>query len=216
MRGYACFVSAACLLAFVSAAAAGPAVDAAARAEALVTEGKTTEALDAFDAAYEALWNFMPLGFRNVHLVESSAGYGIYEEQADRSFRADERMAVYVEPVGYSYAETGDGYAIDLKTSLEIRDTDGRVVAEAKDSVDRLARDPPPQPRIQYDAVLPRPLHAAGRLCGGVQGPRHPFRQDRLLRGALHDASAGLSGRNPWRLGSPRLPRRLALQTAIF
>lgn len=133
MRGYACFVSAACLLAFVSAAAAGPAVDAAARAEALVTEGKTTEALDAFDAAYEALWNFMPLGFRNVHLVESSAGYGIYEEQADRSFRADERMAVYVEPVGYSYAETGDGYAIDLKTSLEIRDTDGRVVAEAKD-----------------------------------------------------------------------------------
>jgi len=133
MRGYACFVSAACLLAFVSTAAAGPAVDAAAKAEALVAEGKPAEALDAFDAAYEALWNFMPLGFRNIHLVESSAGYGIYEEQADRSFRADDRMAVYVEPVGYSYAETADGYSIDLKTSLEIRDTDGKVVAEAKD-----------------------------------------------------------------------------------
>jgi hypothetical protein len=126
-------VSAACLLAYVSTAAAGPAVDAAAKAEALVAEGKPAEALDAFDAAYEALWNFMPLGFRNIHLVESSAGYGIYEEQADNSFRADDRMAVYVEPVGYSYAETADGYSIDLKTSLEIRDTDGKVVAEARD-----------------------------------------------------------------------------------
>ncbi len=133
MKGYACFVSAACLLACVSAAAAGPAVDAAAKAEALVAEGKPAEALDAFDAAYEALWNFMPLGFRNVHLVESSSGYGIYEEQKDTSFRADDRMAVYVEPVGYSYAETANGYSIDLKTSLEIRDPDGKVVAGAKD-----------------------------------------------------------------------------------
>jgi hypothetical protein len=133
MKGYACFVSAACLLACVSTAAAGPAVDAAAKAEALVAEGKPAEALDALDAAYEALWNFMPLGFRNVHLVESSAGYGIYEEQKGNSFRADDRMAVYVEPVGYSYAETPNGYSIDLKTSLEIRDTDGKVVAEAKD-----------------------------------------------------------------------------------
>ena len=133
MKGYACFVSAACLLAFASTAVAGPAVDAAAKAEALVAEGKPAEALDAFDAAYEALWNYMPLGFRNIHLVESSAGYGIYEEQEDSAFRADDRMAVYVEPVGYSYAETTNGYSIDLKTSLEIRDTDGKVVAEAKD-----------------------------------------------------------------------------------
>ena len=133
MRGYVGFVSALGLLASVSTAAAGPAVDAATKAEALIVEGKPVEALDAFDAAYEALWNVMPLGFRNVRLVDSSEGYGVYEERADRSYRADDRMAVYVEPVGYSYAETPDGYSIDLKTSLEIRDADGRTVADAED-----------------------------------------------------------------------------------
>ncbi len=113
-----------------SCAAAGPAVDAATKAEALVTEGKVPEALDALAGAMDALCETSPLAFRKTAVVDSSAGYGVYSERADKTFKPDEKMMIYVEPVCFGHG--GDG-AIGFKADLSIENTTGQVLGEAKD-----------------------------------------------------------------------------------
>jgi hypothetical protein len=113
-----------------SYASAGPAVDAATKAEALVAEGKVTEALDALDGAIAALCEASPLSFRKTVIVDSSDGYGAYAERADRSFKPDEKMKIYVEPVCFGHSSSGD---IGFKADLSIENTTGQVLGEAKD-----------------------------------------------------------------------------------
>jgi hypothetical protein len=115
------------------AAAAGPAVDAATRAEALVVEGKTAEALDALSAAMDAICEASTLAFRKVAIVDSSGGYGIYSERADTTFKPDEKMMVYVEPVCFGYGGSGASSTIGFTADLAIENTTGQVLGEAKD-----------------------------------------------------------------------------------
>lgn len=113
-----------------SFAAAGPAVDAATKAEALVSEGKVTEALDALSGAVEALCQASPLAFRKTLIVNSSSGYGDYSERAQKTFKPDEKVLIYVEPVCFGHAASGD---IAFKADLAIENTTGQVLGEAKD-----------------------------------------------------------------------------------
>jgi hypothetical protein len=113
-----------------SFAAAGPAVDAATKAETLVAEGKVTEALDALSGAIDALCQASPLAFRKTVIVDSSKGYGDYAERADKSFKPDEKMLIYVEPVCFGHAASGD---IAFKADLAIENMTGQVLGEAKD-----------------------------------------------------------------------------------
>ena len=87
--------------AWASLAAAGPVADAAARAEALQAEGDVVGALDALNEAVDTVWNDGPLAFRSIAVVESASGFGVFEENADPTFRPDEKLTVYVEPVGF-------------------------------------------------------------------------------------------------------------------
>jgi hypothetical protein len=122
------------LLAFsASAAFAGPAVDAATRAEALVVEGKTAEALDALSAAMDAICSASPLSFRKVVVVDSSGGYGVYAERADKTFKPDEKMMVYVEPICFGQGGSGASTTIGFTADLAIENTTGQVLGEAKD-----------------------------------------------------------------------------------
>ena len=116
-----------------SLAAAGPVVDAATRAEALQAQGETVQALDALDAAVDAIWTAGPLAFRNVVVVSSSAGHGVYQERSDTTFKPDEKMMIYVEPVGYGYGMLGGATRIGFKADLAIENTTGQVLGEAKD-----------------------------------------------------------------------------------
>ena len=116
-----------------SFAAAGPAVDAATRAEALVVEGKTAEALDALAAAMDAICEASPLAFRKVAVVDSSGGYGVYSERADKTFKPDEKMMVYVEPICFGYGGSGAATTIGFTADLAIENTTGQVLGEAKD-----------------------------------------------------------------------------------
>ena len=130
--------AAACLSALVvlsapSLACAGPVVDAAERAESLQAEGKTIEALEALDAAIEAIWSASPLQFRKVLVVDSSEGYGIYQERADTTYRPDDRMVIYVEPVGFGYGTPGAEDTIAFKADLAIENMSGQVLGESKD-----------------------------------------------------------------------------------
>jgi hypothetical protein len=111
-------------------ASAGPAVDAATRAESLASEGKVAEAIDALSGAIDGLCQASPLAFRKILVVDSSSGYGVYSERADKSFKPDDKMMVYVEPV--CLAAGADG-KVSLKADLGIENTKGQVLGEAKD-----------------------------------------------------------------------------------
>lgn len=148
---------AACLSAILVAcgasyAAAGPVVDAAARAEALQAEGKTVEALDALNEAVDSIWTQGPLAFRKVVLVESTAPSGAYVERTDRTFRPDDKLVVHVEPVGYGYGGSGSGARIGFTGDLALENATGQILTEAKDlfsvSVDSAAG------RREFDMTL--------------------------------------------------------------
>jgi hypothetical protein len=128
---------AACLSALLvvagsSLAAAGPIADAAERAEALQAEGKTVEALDALDAAVAAVWEASPLVFRNVTVVTSSAGFGAYEERPDATFEPDEKLTVYVEPIGFGYKGEAGEATVDFSADLALQNATGQVLNESE------------------------------------------------------------------------------------
>jgi len=118
------------LVLWPSFAAAGPVADAAARAEALQAQGKTTEALDALDTAMETICDASPLVFRRVVVVDSSEGYGVYSERMNKTFKPDEKLLVYVEPVCLGEGAKG---ALGFKADLAIENMTGQVLGEAKD-----------------------------------------------------------------------------------
>ena len=117
-----------------SAATAGPVVEAAERVEDLLEDGQPLEALEALEAAVEAVWEESPLLFRETVLVESVEGRGAFEERADAVFRPDETLRVYVEPVGYGFGRSPQGYSIALTTDVAIRNTTGQVLVDVDDA----------------------------------------------------------------------------------
>lgn len=133
MKFKAASLSALLVVSWTTVAAAGPAVDAATRAESLVAEGKTAEALDALSEAMDALCQASPLSFRKVVIVDSSGGYGVYSERADKTFKPDDKMMVYVEPICFGYGGSGASTTIGFKADLAIENTTGQVLGEAKD-----------------------------------------------------------------------------------
>lgn len=114
-------------------AAAGPIVDAATRAEALQAEGEFVEALGALSEATDALWDEGPLAFRTVAVVDSASGFGIYEARGDAAFRPDEKLTVYVEPVGFGYGTADGAGSIGFTADLAIENATGQVLSDTKD-----------------------------------------------------------------------------------
>lgn len=133
MKFKAASLSALLVIGSATMATAGPAVDAATRAEALVVEGKTAEALDALSAAMDAICSASPLAFGKVVVVDSSGGYGVYSERSDKTFKPDEKMMVYVEPVCFGHGGAGASSTIGFTADLAIENTTGQVLGEAKD-----------------------------------------------------------------------------------
>jgi hypothetical protein len=116
-----------------SLALAGPATDAAARAEALQAEGKTVEALGALEEAIDAIWTQAPLAMRTVRLVEAGGTGANQGERANASFSPGDSLVVYLEPVGYGYGSAGGKNTIDFGIGLAIENATGQVLSEAPD-----------------------------------------------------------------------------------
>ncbi len=135
-----------------SFAAAGPVADAAARAETLLADGKTVEALDALNEAIDAIWQDGPLAFRTVAVVDSASGLGVYEERTDPTFRPDEKLTVYVEPVGFGYGSGDEGSTIAFTADLAIETATGQVLSET-DEVFSLSTPSAPGRREFYMAL---------------------------------------------------------------
>jgi hypothetical protein len=118
-------------LAFTSTAAvAGPALDAATRAEALLAERKYAEALAAADEARQAVWDASPLIIqRAVFVASDPQGFGIFDMRESNAFKRSEPLIIYAEPLGFGYGKDGDLYVIDLGLDFVIKGADGSVVA---------------------------------------------------------------------------------------
>ncbi|MGQ7792312.1 hypothetical protein ACUN0C_07880 [Faunimonas sp. B44] len=112
---------------------AEPISAAAAEAERLSAAGEHMRALEALDAATDALWSRAPLDFRTALFVSEAAGFGVYSPRADRAFRAGEAVTVYAEPVGFAYGRSGAFHTIMLGAGLAIRNSTGQVIAEAEE-----------------------------------------------------------------------------------
>jgi hypothetical protein len=115
------------------AASAGPVVDAATRAETLQAEGDFAGAIAALYEAIDLVWEEAPLSFGTVAVVESSEGYGVYAERDGAVFEPDERMMVYVEPLGFGYGGSGAESTIDFTADLAIKNASGQVLGENQD-----------------------------------------------------------------------------------
>jgi hypothetical protein len=120
-------------LTWSSFAAAGPVVDAATKAEALQADGDTVGALNALDDAVGIVWDAGPLAFRKVAVVDGASGYGIYAMRADSTFRPDEKLTVYVEPVGFGYGSSDGAASIGFTADLAIENATGQVLSETDD-----------------------------------------------------------------------------------
>jgi hypothetical protein len=112
---------------------AGPIVESAQRAEALSGEGKHLEALAALGEAVDQAWNASPLLIRKAILVDQTSGFGRYEPRTSEEVTADERLTIYVEPVGFAFGKAGDNYATALAVDVAIQNTTGQVLVEVRD-----------------------------------------------------------------------------------
>lgn len=110
------------------------AVFVAASTAALADAGETLKDLIAAeDATYEA-WEALPLTVRTSLLVEArSTGYGQYVSRESNVYKPGEPVVLYVEPIGYSWAEeAGDLYRFGFDVDLVLKARDGSVISEQK------------------------------------------------------------------------------------
>ncbi len=122
---FAAAIAAAMVMA--SPANAGEIVDAAAKAESALAEGRPADALAEIGAARDKVWEAMPLTVAQALFVNARpTGHGGYDARASSTFKLGEEILVYAEPVGYGYRRDGDFYWIDLTVDFEIRTTTGQ------------------------------------------------------------------------------------------
>ena len=114
-------------------AIAGPAGDAAARAENLLARGETLPAYSAFNTAQHAFWQASPLVFRKAILVDRAGGFGDYDIRADAEFSAGDTLTVYAEPVGFGIDRQSGRFAIAFNTDFAIESDSGQVLARSDD-----------------------------------------------------------------------------------
>ncbi|MCC2110809.1 MAG: hypothetical protein KDJ16_02105 [Hyphomicrobiales bacterium] len=112
-----------------TSANAGEIVDAAAKAENALAEGRHVDALADIDAARGKVWDAVPLTIAKALFVGSRpSGYGAYDERGSNSFKLGEEIMVYAEPVGFGYRADGSYYQIDLVVDFEVRTSTGQVL----------------------------------------------------------------------------------------
>ena len=122
------------LLWLTGMAAAGVISDKAGEAEKLLEAGDHVAALEALDAAADAIWTAMPLTIRKAVLVDSSSGYGIYAPREEKPYAQEEDILIYVEPLGFAYGRDSlGGLQIAFDTDMSLVDEDGEEVLVRED-----------------------------------------------------------------------------------
>ena len=136
VRALLAFVFGVFVLSSSSNAQAGPIVDEAAKAEALIAEGKGVDAVIAMDTAVAKLWDQLPLTFMEAMFVkERPTAYGVYDRRETSVFKPGEDMIVYMEMAGYEYGRDGDFFVIDMTADVDVKTAAGKRLGGQKDFV---------------------------------------------------------------------------------
>ena len=108
---------------------AGNIVDKATQAEALIQEGKLLEGYYKAESALEIAWEKLPLTFRNIHLVDSITGYGLYVKRKDNIYQAGDKIFIYAEALGFAYGQDAVGnMSIGFDVGIDIFDTSDKRI----------------------------------------------------------------------------------------
>jgi hypothetical protein len=96
-------------------------------AEALVAQGKTTEALAALDDAALAVWEKAPLSFRRaLWVAEKAGGFGAFNPRENAVFSSGAPMLLYMEPVGFGWRKSGEIWRVELIADVTVKAADGK------------------------------------------------------------------------------------------
>jgi hypothetical protein len=112
---------------------AGPMADRGAEADRLLENGEPLAALDALNAAVEAVWLEMPLTVRNVHHVKTAVGYGVYAPRGNNVYRSSEKIFLYAELLGQTLGESElGGKEIGIDVDIVLTNGAGKKVFSGK------------------------------------------------------------------------------------
>jgi hypothetical protein len=98
------------------------------RARQLIFEGKPTEAARALEDALVALARSMPLTIRSAVLVQEVTAFGAYQVRTSNAFLPTDEIRLYVEPMGFSYAQENGRYRAEFSGDFELRLPTGQTV----------------------------------------------------------------------------------------
>lgn len=135
---------AAALAALSAGAAAQDASALIERARTLLGEDKQTEAALALESALVALARTMPLTVRTAVLVDEVSAYGSYKQRSSNVFKPSDEMRLYVEPLGFTYAEQNGRYLIDLTGEFAMKLASGQTILSQEEL-----------PRFNFDSTRP-------------------------------------------------------------
>jgi len=107
--------------------------DLAKQAASDAKDGKNLEAYDAMRKAAFQVWTSGPLLFRKaIFVAKAPEGFGIYDPRGDGPFKPDEKLFIYVEPVGFTWKEKNGLHHAQLVADLVLKDDEGTVLGEQK------------------------------------------------------------------------------------
>jgi hypothetical protein len=128
------FLAALAVVSLVSSGVcAGPIADKGAEADRLLENGEPLAALDALNAAVEAVWLEMPLTVRNVHHVKTAVGYGVYAPRDNNVYKPGETVLIYAEVLGQTLGESEvGGKEIGIDVDIVLTNGAGKKVFSGK------------------------------------------------------------------------------------
>ncbi len=120
-------------LALAGAARAEDLAEEISAARALFDDKRYVESIDRLEAAIEAVNAEIPLTVRAVTLVEETRSYGAYKPRASNVFAPDDKVRLYVEPLGYAFRRNGEAYESDLAGDFALKTPGGQTLLAQKD-----------------------------------------------------------------------------------
>jgi hypothetical protein len=99
----------------------------------VLTADEALEKLDQLNDEVAKVWANSPLAFRGVTIVKGAEGFGDFRPRDGNEFKAGETLMVYVEPVGFAYAQENGRYSFALSADLSIESDAGHIIAEGAD-----------------------------------------------------------------------------------
>lgn len=93
-------------------------------------QAQTLDEIDKREAAVIEAWQQTPLTIRRAIFVASDPElFGNYEPRQSNTFKPGEKLLAYVEPVGYSWKDSGDGFCeFGFDVDFLLKSPDGKIL----------------------------------------------------------------------------------------